>query len=200
MKEKLFRELRMLLRPIETRIANAIARAVVERVDDSKTLQSLQLGVLDGEAVEDGERFQDYGLTSKPTAGAEALVLFPNGDRSVPLVVKVDDRRYRLTGLADGEVALYSEHGQRLHLKADGSVEVVGTEVKLGSASAVDGVIKGTTRDTAEQTFLAALSTFIATLVTPTATTDAAKTAVASAITAFQTAAGAAVSTTVKTS
>lgn len=132
----------MLLRPIETRIQNVITRAVVSRVDDALTMQSLQVELLKDEPGEDAERFQNYGLTSKPTAGAEAVVLFPNGDRSHPLVIAVDDRRYRLTALADGEVALYSEHGQTVHLKADGSVEVTGTEVRLAEASASDPVIR----------------------------------------------------------
>lgn len=142
MKSLLFRELRMLLRPLETKIANVVARAVIERVNDAGGLQSLQVGVLEDEPVEDAENFQAYGLTSKPTAGAEAVLLFPNGDRSHPLVIAVDDRRYRLTGLADGEVALYSEHGQTVHLKADGSVEVTGTEVRLAADDADDPVIR----------------------------------------------------------
>lgn len=218
MRASLLRELRILLRPIETRIANAIARAVVERVDDSKTLQSLQLGVLDGEPVEDAERFQPYGMTSKPTAGAEAVVVFPDGDRSHPLVIAVDDRRYRLTGLADGEVALYSEHGQTVLLKADGSVqvnaasvlvdaddvridadntvEVVGTSVLLGADTAIDGVIKGTQRNTAEQTFLSAFATFVGAI---TGVPPAPKATFQAALAVFQTSLPATISTVVKT-
>lgn len=113
-----------LLDKLKVRIANALARAVVQLVDDGRKLQLLQLGVLDGEVVEEAERFQEYGFTSVPLEGAEAVVLFPNGDRGHPLVVAVDDRRHRLTGLQPGEVAVYNNTGARIRIKADGTVEV----------------------------------------------------------------------------
>lgn len=131
-----------MLRPLATRIANTVARAVVDLVDDSTDLQELQLVVLDGEVVADAERFQDYGFTSVPITGAEAVVLFPNGDRAHPLVVAVDDRRNRPINLQASEVALYSQNGQRVLLKADGSVEITGTEIRLGTDDAADPVIR----------------------------------------------------------
>jgi phage gp45-like len=36
----------------------------------------------------------------------------------------VDDRRYRLTGLAKGEVALYDDLGSKIHLQRDGNILV----------------------------------------------------------------------------
>lgn len=131
-----------MLRPLATRIANTVARAVVDLVDDGSDLQELQLIVLDGEVVSDAERFQDYGFTSVPIEGAEAVVLFPNGDRAHPLVVAVDDRRVRPIDLQASEVALYSQNGQRVLLKADGSVEITGTEIRLGTDDAADPVIR----------------------------------------------------------
>lgn len=113
---------RHLIRPLSVRIANAIARAVVQGVNDGTKLQSVQLGVLDGETIDDGERFQQYGFTSVPIAGAEAVVLFPNGDRGHPLVVAVDDRRYRPNGWEPGEVGVYNFAGAVVKLTKDGNV------------------------------------------------------------------------------
>jgi phage baseplate assembly protein V len=98
----------------------------VRLVADSGGLQVLQLGVLDGETRDGVERVQQYGFTSVPLSGAEAVVLFVGGRRDHGLVVAVDDRRYRLRDLAPGEVALYASAGQRMHLKADGSIDVGG--------------------------------------------------------------------------
>ena len=103
---------------------NSIARGVVQVVKDSGGMQELQLGVLEGEDIDDAERFQPYGFSSVPLEGAEAVVLFPGGDRAHPLVVAVEDRRHRPTGKDPGEVCLYSNAGQLVILKADGSVEV----------------------------------------------------------------------------
>ena len=117
-------DLSKLLAPLRNRIANMVARAVVQLVDDGEGLQVVQLSVLDGETRDGLERVQNYGFTSRPKAGAEAAVVFVGGRRDHGLVVAVDDRRYRLKGLADGEVAVYSETGSSVVLKADGTIQV----------------------------------------------------------------------------
>jgi phage baseplate assembly protein V len=116
--------LNRLLAPLRTRIANMVARAVVQMVNDEGQLQVLQLGVLDGETRDEVERFQNYGLTSVPLNGAEAVVLFVGGRRDHGLAVAVDDRRHRPIDLKPGEVCLYSKHGQRITLKDDGSITI----------------------------------------------------------------------------
>lgn len=113
-----------LIAPIRTRLLNLVARAVVQLVDDSNGLQTLQLSVLDGETRSDIERLQQYGFTSVPFKGAEACVLFVGGRRDHGIAVAVDDREHRLKGLEEGEVALYHKDGAKVHFKADGSVEI----------------------------------------------------------------------------
>lgn len=192
-------EVSRLLRPIRVALANSIARAVVQLVDDAKKQQMAQLGVLEGEDVDDAEHFQPYGFSSVPFPGAEAIVIFPGGDRGHPLVPVVADRRYRPTGGQAGEVVLYTDEGDQVRLGRGHVISLSTTgQVKLGSTSASSGVIKGGQRDTAEQTFLTALSTYvsaIAAVADPGGTATAAMTA---AITAFKTAATAAISTKVK--
>ena len=89
MDRALFEEIRAMMRPLAMRVANTVARGVVQLVDDTTGLQFLQLGVLATEDVDECERFQEYGITSVPLEGAEAVVLFPDGDRTRPLVVGV---------------------------------------------------------------------------------------------------------------
>ncbi len=186
----LLAELRHLLRPLRHAVANSLARAVVRLVDDNKKLQMVQLEVLEGETIDDGERFQQYGFSSTPFPDAEAVVLFPGGDRGRPLVVAVDDRRYRPTGSQPGDVFLYNQNGTLIRIR--------GSEIRLGSQSAAESAIKGNARDTAEQTFLTAMNTFVTAIVDPAAVPTAAKTAFLAAITAFKTAATSALSAKVK--
>lgn len=192
-------QIRHLVRPIATRVANTVARAVVQLVDDDKKLQLVQLGVLAGETVDGAEHHQSYGLASVPLPGAEAVVLFPGGDRAHPLVVAVSDRRYRPTGGGGGEVCLYTDEGDTIRL-GRGHVIVLDTsgQVKLGSPSAVDGAIKGTQRNTAEQVFLTAMSTFVGAITPTTGAPAPAIAAFVAAIGAFASAAGASVSTKIK--
>lgn len=188
-----------LLRPIRVALANSIARAVVQLVDDAKKQQMAQVGVLEGEDVDDAEHFQPYGFSSVPLPGAEAIVLFPGGDRGHPLVPVVSDRRYRPTSGQAGEVVLYTDEGDKIRLGRGHVISLSTTgQVKLGSTSASSGVIKGGQRDTAEQTFLTALNTYVGAIqgiADPTGTATAAMTA---AISAFKTAVTAAISTKVK--
>lgn len=131
--------IRKMTAPLRVRIANMVARAVVRLADDSGGIQSLQLDILDGETRDGIERIQQYGLTSRPLDGAEAVVLFVDGSREHGLIVSVDDRRYRVASLEPGEVCLYNDQGAKATLKADGSIEVTaaaGQDIVLNSGSA----------------------------------------------------------------
>ena len=117
-------QLRRLIEPLAVRVRLMVARAVVLQVDDSQGLQVLQLGVLKGEVRDRVERFGTYGLTSHPHDGAESVVVFPSGNREHGLAVSVDDRRYRLKGLEQGEVALYDDQGTVVHIQRGGVVRI----------------------------------------------------------------------------
>ncbi|HET9063680.1 MAG TPA: phage baseplate assembly protein V [Candidatus Binatia bacterium] len=135
------RQVGLMLRPIASRVAGSIARAVVQLVDDATKLQLLQVGALAGETLDGAEHHQPYGFTSVPLAGAEAVVVFPNGDRAHPLVVSVSDRRYRPTEGEPGQVTVYNHNGASVTLTADGDIIATpapGREVLLGSDSASD--------------------------------------------------------------
>lgn len=113
-----------LLDPLRRKLANMLGRAVLALVDDTKKMQTVQIQVLSEETREAVERFQNFGFTSVPKAGAECIAVFVGGDRGHPIVVAIDDRRYRLVGLADGEVAMYNEHGDKVHFRANRDIEM----------------------------------------------------------------------------
>lgn len=192
-------QLKHVLRPHATRIANMVARAVVQLVDDGTKLQLVQIGVLADETIDAGEHHQPYGFSSVPLPGAEAVVVFPAGDRAHPLVVAVSDRRHRPVGGQGGEVVLYTDEGDQIRL-GRGHVISLATSgtVRLGSASASQGAIRGTQRNTAEQTFLTALNSYATAIQAVSDPTNAATPTFTTAITTFSNAVAAAVSAKVK--
>ncbi|MEJ1378180.1 MAG: phage baseplate assembly protein V [Candidatus Sedimenticola sp. (ex Thyasira tokunagai)] len=109
-----------MLAPLRRRIRLMINRAVINLVNDSQGLQELQLTLLAGEEADGVERIQEYGFTSVPHAKAEAVALAVGGSRAHTVVIATDDRRYRIKGLASGEVALYDDQGQAIKLARDG--------------------------------------------------------------------------------
>jgi phage baseplate assembly protein V len=141
-------DLNRLIAPLRTRVQNMVSRAVVKLVNDGVKLQLVQLSLLEDETRDECERFQEYGFTSVPLEGAEAVVAFVGGRRDHPLVVAVDDRRYRMKGLQNGEVAIYTDEGDHIVIRRGGSIEIkAATEVivdspmtKLGGAGASDFV------------------------------------------------------------
>jgi phage baseplate assembly protein V len=124
-----------LLAPLRRRVQGLVTRCVVSLVNDSLTLQGVQITLLAGQTQEGVERMQQYGFTSVPEPGAEGLALAVGGEGGHRVVIALEDRRYRKTGLAAGEVAQYSRYGNAVHLKADGSVVVTGTSILIGAGA-----------------------------------------------------------------
>jgi phage gp45-like len=107
---------------VDRRVKMLVSRAVVQLVNESLTCQNLQVVLLAEEVRDNVEHFQPYGLTTKPLAGAEGVYLSVGGNRDHGIVVAVQDRRYRPTTLADGEVALHTTTGIKVHCKANDEV------------------------------------------------------------------------------
>ena len=103
-------------------LKNIVTRAVITALDTAKKCQSVGLKLIAGDTKENVEHLEPYGFTSAAKDGAEAVVLFPGGDRSHGIAVMVSDRRYRLKGLARGEVAVYDDQGQSVTLTRAGIV------------------------------------------------------------------------------
>ncbi|MBF0248042.1 MAG: phage baseplate assembly protein [Alphaproteobacteria bacterium] len=120
-----------LIAPLKRRVLLMIGRGVIKLIDDAGGIQHVQLVALEGETLDRVERFQEYGFTSAPHPGAEAVLAAAAGDRAHSLVVGVEDRRYRLTGLAGGEVAIYDDLGQVIKLAR------TGIEVTTGQSAGV---------------------------------------------------------------
>lgn len=126
-----------------------LARGVVRVVSSGKKMQTLQLSMLAGDPKDDIEHFEPYGHTSCPLPGAEAVAAFFDGDRSHGVVLVVADRRYRLKNLAAGEVAIFDDQGQKVHLTRDGiivsgkTVRVEGETIKFHATQSLGWDVAG---------------------------------------------------------
>ena len=109
-----------MMRPLQARVMGMLARAVITAVNDAASAQALQIETLADDAADEVERFAQYGFTSVPHPGAEAIVAAMGGLRSHGVVIAVEDRRYRLKGLKSGEVALFDDQDQVVKLGREG--------------------------------------------------------------------------------
>ncbi|MDB2704921.1 phage baseplate assembly protein V [Pseudomonadota bacterium] len=124
------------LKALQRKIQQVVSRAVVTIVNDGLKTQELQLTIMSDEVLDGVERFQNYGFTSHPRTGAEAITLSVNGHRSHTVAIAVDDKRYRLKGLKGGEVALYDDQGQKVVIYRD-RIEVEAPKVVVKSSDVI---------------------------------------------------------------
>lgn len=99
-----------------------VRRGVLHLADDSGMMQRVQVEIFGRDVRDRRDRPQQYGLTSVPLPKSEAVALAVGGNPNDTLIICVEDRRYRLSGLAGGEVALYDDLQQVVHLTRDGIV------------------------------------------------------------------------------
>ncbi len=135
-------DLARILRPLRRAISSIVARGVVLLVDDSGSRQIVQLQLLADEIHSGVEHFQPLGLSSVPmppdaSGAAEAAALFAGGARSHGIVAVIDDRRYRPKGEAPGTTTIYTPAGVAIRCKADGSVEIMGTDVSITASGSL---------------------------------------------------------------
>lgn len=106
-------------------------RTLIDKVDDTTMMQSMNGSVMKGEGVQDVEAPQNYGFSSvvlPATKGkdgqieqcAEGFMSFMGGNRSFPVCSIMDDRRHRPMGLKPGENSQYDDIGQMTLMRRNG--------------------------------------------------------------------------------
>lgn len=106
--------------------------------DEAGKIQRLQVSGLAGELSNEIDHAEPYGLAARPLTGAEVFMNAVLGQRGQLTAMIVGDPRYRPHGLKDGEVVLWSKHGQRVWMKDDGSVEITAPAPVKINAPALD--------------------------------------------------------------
>ncbi len=124
--------MRFASRTIGDNIRNALKRVTIEKNDEDPLFREHSISLYTDEKQDEIEHFEPYGFSSRvkqPTQGqgndkkkAEGLVVFTGGNRSHGALIVVGDRRYRLRGLKEGELALFDDQGQQVHFTRDGIV------------------------------------------------------------------------------
>lgn len=129
----------------------AFGRGRVTVVDDSGPVQKVQVRLGPLELIDGMPAPHDYGFTSNPPIGSDVLVNFIGANRTNGVVVAIGSQAYRLKNLLSGEVAIYDNVGQSVHLTATGIVITsaglpitINGDIKLnGSINATGDVVAG---------------------------------------------------------
>lgn len=132
-------QLQRLLEPLRRKVLGMFGRAQITASNDAKGRQLLDLDIATGGGpVPKVERLQEYGFTSRPLDGAEAAVIFLGANREAGLIIATEDARYRLKSLEKGEVALYTDEGDKIHFKRGRKIEITTQTLKIDAATKVE--------------------------------------------------------------
>lgn len=104
-----------------------VLRGVVRSTNDSGAMQTASVTTHRHVDRTDIEVVQPFGFASRPPAGGLMIVLAIGGDQGDLAGLPVAAPGARLGKLAEGETAQHNAKGDRIHIKADGSIEVVTT-------------------------------------------------------------------------
>lgn len=107
---------------IYRRVLMLVGRGKVTTGNDSGSTQRLQVQLSPIEVRDNTPRLAEYGFTSFPPNGSDAVVIFLGGDRSAGVIVATGNQAARLKPLTVGEVAIHDDQGQFVYLTRAGIV------------------------------------------------------------------------------
>ncbi|RMQ98416.1 Phage baseplate assembly protein V [Pseudomonas savastanoi pv. glycinea] len=115
-----------------------LVRGTVVLANAASKMQALQMRLTAGEVKDDLEHFEPYGFTSNPLAGAESITAFMGGDRSHGIVLVVTDRRYRIKELKPGEVAIFTDEGDKVHFRRGRIIDIETETLNIKATTGVN--------------------------------------------------------------
>lgn len=118
-----------------------VARGVVDRVDASQKMQTLDISLEDGHKPTKVEHWERYGITYRPHEGAEVLALAVGGNRDHMVVIDAADRRYRPKDLKPGELMIHDHQGQSILIGKDSVTITSGKKLVIKANIEIEGNI-----------------------------------------------------------
>lgn len=88
-----------------------------------KGLRRAQVRFDDAETRDETPLLGQYGFSSRPLPGADAILVFVAGNRAKGIVIATNDARYQIE-LAPGELAIHTDEGDFIHMRRGGIIGV----------------------------------------------------------------------------
>lgn len=108
------------MRHVERRLAGIrlAYRARLSSRSKGAAMQLVQAEGLAGETLQASELAQHFGFTSGPPAGTQLIVLPLGGSTAHSVIIATENGAYRVD-VASGEACIYSQWGDKVHLKRE---------------------------------------------------------------------------------
>jgi phage baseplate assembly protein V len=126
------------IKPLRRKILLMVGRGEINSTDDSGSIQTLNASFLAGEDKDGVEKIGHYGLAYHAPKGSDAIMVSIAGARENGIVIATEHREYRFKDLGEGEVALYSDNGDYIHLKQGNVIDVKTKTLNIDAETAVN--------------------------------------------------------------
>lgn len=139
-------DFQFLLEPLRRQIRSIVGWALMEKTmpKDKENGVRAAMSLPAGEKLTDVPLVQHYGFSSRPKKGSKLLSLFMGGCHGNGYVIGSVGDPSKLPELADGEACLYTDAGQKILLKSDGSIILMpadGKKVTIQSDVEIKGAV-----------------------------------------------------------
>lgn len=129
-----------------TRLRGLFGRGRVTYVNDSGTVQKIQVKGSDLATSDNRMRLAEFGLTSNPPNGSDVVYCAVAGDPGDVAVIGTNHQPSRPTGLQPGETMLYSQDGKYVYMTASGGISVFANGQPVNVTDATTVTINATTK------------------------------------------------------
>ncbi|WP_439240860.1 phage baseplate assembly protein V [Lonepinella sp. BR2474] len=134
---KMIRQVRTVAEQVQSGVRQAF-RGVLNLMLSGDEIQKTQVSGLAGETLSDVELMQQFGFTSVPPQGTQAVILPIGGATTHGVVIATECGAFRVKNLQDGEVAVYDKSGSSIVLKQGRLIEIDCDVLKITASSKVD--------------------------------------------------------------
>ena len=123
--------------------ATMLRRASVSELDATGSQHLAKLKGLKGEELDKVPRIKEFGFSSRPPAGAEAMILALGGRSDRAMVLGIDHKDHGPRDLGVGQTAIYDAHGNVISL-VEREIRMVGaTSITLKApVIIIDGLVR----------------------------------------------------------
>lgn len=126
---------------LKRKILLAVGIGILRIIDDTKKIQKCQISLMDNETHSNIDRYQEYGFSSVPLPGAQAVAVSIAGSRDNSIIIATEDGRYRPLNLNAGEVTIYNHLGDKIVIKQNRTIEITAPNVIINGNLQVTGNI-----------------------------------------------------------
>jgi phage gp45-like len=126
---------------LKRKILLSVGIGILRIIDDTKKIQKCQISLMDNETHSNVDRYQEYGFSSVPLPGAQAVAVSIAGSRDNSIIIATEDGRYRPLNLNAGEVTIYNQFGDKIVIKQNRTIEITAPNVIINGNLQVTGNI-----------------------------------------------------------